>query len=433
MKKSQNQRNDKGITLVALIITIIILVILAAVSISAVYNSKIVDYAVNGATGYAGEAIKENEIMSGTESLIDSTVKKIEYILGREEKPTPEEPTPIVGPNGKTLVTTLTDIQESKVEAEDKLGNSVTVPAGFKYKEGEIAEKGIVIEDSEGNQFVWVPVSNINHDGTNKIKRENGTEVEITLGRYNTFNTTTGEVITTAGTYQYAANYADETSLGAGAYVFCKEIKNYRESNKKTDTTGTNTTAKNLKGFIDSTNLNKGYYIARYEASYGSGNNVSDWKPLSKVSIAKSDVSMNYVKGTLWNCNVTQTDAAKICQNMYTGNVNSDLINSYAWDTAIIYIQLMENNDYGNKKDGNGTLKNTGETGDKVCNIFDMSGNLHEWTTEYSTSISAGLYAFPCIYRGGYYVANAYATSTRGTYGATGCHLTIGFRILLYV
>ncbi len=90
MKKSQNQRNDKGITLVALIITIIILVILAAVSISAVYNSKIVDYAVNGATGYAGEAVKENEIMSGTESLIDSTVKKIEDILGGKTPPQEE-------------------------------------------------------------------------------------------------------------------------------------------------------------------------------------------------------------------------------------------------------------------------------------------------------------------------------------------------------
>ena len=97
MKQMQNQRNDAGITLVALIITIIILVILAAVSISAVYNSKIVDYAVNGATDYAGEAVKENEIMSGTESLIDSTVKKIEDILGGKTPPettTPEEPTP---------------------------------------------------------------------------------------------------------------------------------------------------------------------------------------------------------------------------------------------------------------------------------------------------------------------------------------------------
>ncbi len=92
MKKSQNQRNDKGITLVALIITIIILVILAAVSISAVYNSKIVDYAVNGATDYVGEAVKENEIMSGTESLIDSTVKKIEDILGGKVPPEPEGP-----------------------------------------------------------------------------------------------------------------------------------------------------------------------------------------------------------------------------------------------------------------------------------------------------------------------------------------------------
>ncbi len=379
MKQMQNQRNDAGITLVALIITIIILVILAAVSISAVYNSKIVDYAVNGATDYAGEAVKENEIMSGTESLIDSTVKKIEDILGGKTPPEELEK----GPNGKTLVTELINIQGSKVEAEDRLGNLITVPKGFKYKEGEIAEKGVVIEDGEGNQFVWVPVSNINHDGTGKIKRENGTEVEITLGRY-TFDTYTGAVNTTAGTYQYAVNYADETVL-EGYY---KELKDYRESN--------NRAAKNLKGFIDSTNENKGYYIARYEASYGSGTSVSDWKPLSKVSTTISASSMSYTKGTLWNCNVTQPYAAKICQNMYSENVNSDLVNSYGWDTAIIFIQEMEDNDYSIKKDGKPGIKNTGETGDTVCNIFDMGGNIEEFTTEFSSYSSKSC----CVKRG---------------------------------
>ena len=38
-------------------------------------------------------------------------------------------------------------------------------------------EKDIVIEDREGNQFVWVTVSNINNDGSNMIKRKNRTEV----------------------------------------------------------------------------------------------------------------------------------------------------------------------------------------------------------------------------------------------------------------
>ena len=87
---------------------------------------------------------------------------------------------------------------------------------------------------------------------------------------------------------------------------------------------------------------------------------------------------------------------------MYNTNVNSDLINSYAWDTAIIFIQEMEDNDYSIKKDGNGTLRNTGETGDKVCNIFDMRGNLSEFTTE-TALISDEQKTFPCCVRGGHW------------------------------
>jgi len=56
-------RGENGITLVALIITIIILVILAAVSIATIYNMGIVNYAVNGSQNYAQAGVKENEML----------------------------------------------------------------------------------------------------------------------------------------------------------------------------------------------------------------------------------------------------------------------------------------------------------------------------------------------------------------------------------
>ena len=56
-------RGENGITLVALIITIIILVILAAVSIATIYNMGIVNYAVNGSQNYAKAGKAENEMM----------------------------------------------------------------------------------------------------------------------------------------------------------------------------------------------------------------------------------------------------------------------------------------------------------------------------------------------------------------------------------
>lgn len=76
-------RQEKGITLVALIITIIVLVILAAVSIAAVYQSNIVDYAVNGAKNYATEAGRENKILESTAAIMSSTVSAIESIMNK--------------------------------------------------------------------------------------------------------------------------------------------------------------------------------------------------------------------------------------------------------------------------------------------------------------------------------------------------------------
>ena len=78
-------RGENGITLVALIITIIILVILAAVSIAAVYNMGIVNYAVNGSQNYAAAAKAENSMLDSTVSSIDSTLNSLNYILTQQQ------------------------------------------------------------------------------------------------------------------------------------------------------------------------------------------------------------------------------------------------------------------------------------------------------------------------------------------------------------
>ena len=74
---------------------------------------------------------------------------------------------------------------------------------------------------------------------------------------------------------------------------------------------------------------------------------------------------------------------------------------------------------------------NTGTNNDKYCNIWDMSGNACEWTTEYYTSSSSSVF-YPCVYRGGYYYtaygkANYY-TSYRDGGGTTGSNSTYGLR-----
>ena len=144
---------------------------------------------------------------------------------------------------------------------------------------------------------------------------------------------------------------------------------------------------------------------------------------------------MDYTAGTLWNY-ITQGQAALVSQNMYKNDkyVESDLINSYAWDTAIVYIQAMGNANYANANrdtTGNKSLMNTGSTGDEKCKIFDMAGNTREWTTEYSTSTySSG--AYPCTRRGGGYDGSGSYTSYRYNGNATYSYDYISFRPLLY-
>ena len=118
---------------------------------------------------------------------------------------------------------------------------------------------------------------------------------------------------------------------------------------------------------------------------------------------------------------------------MYSENdkIESDLVNSYAWDTAIVFIQTYSgDNDYS-KEVGptfSRTLKVSGTTADKRCNIYDMASNAQEWTTE--TSTYAG---YPCTRRGGCYANSDSYTAYRIYNGTSNSNAGISFRSLLYV
>ena len=452
-KKSarRNYSNQTGITLIALVVTIVVLLILAGVSLNAIFSE-------NGIIKRAQDA--QNKMDEATQNDLDSINELNNWIDGKVNGTTgggttggDETPTekPLITDSSLTSNDRTTS-ESTTVIAKDKKGNQVVVPGGFKISSasGESVQQGIVIEDKDGNQFVWVPVSNKNGDGSNKIVKDDGSEVEITLGRYTFATSSPG----TPAIKQKGSEY-DQTTLAqatsgtlntkygvAKSTYYFYELNGSRPGKEKSDLTGTNTTAKNLKDFIEKTESNKGFYIARYEASYGSGYNSSgtdtatkfaNAKPLSKVSTANSTSSMNYKEGTLWNF-ITQPQAALVSQNMYKNDkyVESDLINSYAWDTAIVYIQAMGNSNYANQADGNGTLKNTGSTEDEKCKIFDMAGNLYELTTEYSTNTTSSR-AYPCTSRGGNYYGSGLYTSSRSSGSATISYDFVSFRPLLYV
>ena len=433
-KKGKNKqlRNKNGITLIALVVTIIVLIILAGVSISLVLGD-------NGIITKAKEAKQNTELGKIEEEVqLNEAVEYIENLGGTipQEIKTVEEMKAIED-NYMTAKTTL----------KDSNGNLIVVPEGFKIAidSGTNVTEGIVIEDNDkttdgkgelrGNQYVWIPVG----EG---IKKSDGTTVDITLGRYvfadgKNYKDAEGTTlpIGTPILKQSAENYEDETAIHiteinptlTSDYEY-KELKTNRPGVASNGLDGLNATALDLKGFIDSVKANGGYYIARYEASYG-----ADGKANSKVSTGTPATSSSTTKteGMLWNY-ITQINAALASKGLYA-KINSDLMNSYAWDTAIVYIQkFSEKTDYSRQTSKNTSLANTGVNSDEVCKINDMASNTYEWTTEYTTYTENST-AYPCTFRGGNFNYSGIYTSYRNTGTTTSRSKDNAFRSVLYI
>ena len=418
-------KRERGITLIALVVTIVVLLILAGVSINALFGN-------NGIIEKAKEA--QNKMDKATEN-DQKEINELTNWLDNQVNGTTgggttgEDDNPSTTPKISRLIGTVVD---KNTKAEDAYGNKITIPKGFKvlahgtaagsatytYSGDNIAavQDGIVIENgTDGNQFVWVPV------GT--IKNKNNTTNTITLGRYE-FDSNTGALKSnTPVQVASVENCTQEVTINTNY----KELSVFRAGNSATDSTAQNATARNLEEFISTTLANGGYYIARFEASG-----------------TASKITSKYNQTVLGN--ITQPNAAKAAREMY-GEIKennklvyaSDLVNSYAWDTAIVFIQTYSvKTDYASHNESNTTkaFTATGKNNDKYCNIWDMSGNAYEWTTEYST-YSFDSYFNPCVFRGGFYSTadgEAYVyTSYRYHHYTTTSLSNIGLRPLLYV
>ena len=436
-KKFNLLKQEKGITLIALVITIIVLLILAGVSISALTgDSSILGNAKNTVHIYNNRVEQSDTKISNLEQKLNN------FINGNIEVPGGQNPDL---EEGTPLITTATNYQSTTKTFVDSLDNEIVVPGGFKVRTdfATTADKGIVIEDSSGNQFVWVPI------GT--ITKSDNTTVNIEFGRYSDFSLT-------ATPAQYASEGRWNALTTIGTYF--SEVTTYRTSTYASRLEESNATAKDLATFISNALDNGGYYLARYEASFGSGDQISsvtngstsagsagitNQKPSFKQSTSASSSgeigigTITSTPGMLWNF-IRQGDASLACQNLYEGNeyngqdfVECDLVNSYAWDTAIMFIQkCSDKTDYANQSNYNGTLYNTGtdtgKTTDKACNIYDMAGNLTEWTTESSSRVNWN--QMTCVYRGGCYCTSFWTAGREGDYASYASY-DRGFRAVL--
>ena len=446
--KKQKLKESKGITLIALVITIIVLLILAGVTIATLTGD-------NGILGKANDAKTQTEQAKEDENLkiaiagsygtdgklnlkdLKDNLKNQGILTNSNEFPlevTVNGEKKKIDANGNIIgsiqsLKTKGTVFNDTTTLEDTYGNQVTIPKGFKIASDSATEVtgGIVIEDATytntiGSQFVWIPVGT----GENAIKKANKETVEIELGRYDFTKNSDGTITTS----EYSGSYTEDTTASHNS-------------------SRGNAIAKDIEKFKTSANSNHGYYIGRYEAG------VVDYN--SSVSTSNSNNETNWTGYTgdniklvckkeqqVWNY-VTQNKASEVSRNMYgsEAKVTSDLINSYAWDTAIVFIQKCgteSNSSTYSKTDGQSStstrepqttgtniLKATSKV-DKQCNIFDMAGNCFEWTTETHSDSYA-----PCVSRGGNYSYSNYYTSYRGYSNTSRAESIFSFRPLLYL
>ena len=215
----------------------------------------------------------------------------------------------------------------------------VWIPEGFKVAEdsSSTVQGGVVIEDKDGNQFVWVPVA--------------------TLADYKRTDFHLGTLTL------YSENLATDEENSITKY--------------------------------------KGFYIGRYEAGDKENTEAKTLRSSNDitktVTIKANQAPYNYV---------TRTQAVSLAEGFKTQQgykAKTKLVSSYAWDTTLCFIQKIVDN-YGNsspqgnytdttfsytditgasktKEKNSKALVPTGQT-TPVCNIYDMGGNVYEWTTE---------------------------------------------------
>ena len=191
-------RQEKGITLVALIITIIVLVILAAVTINAAFNSGIIDTAVNGAVNYADAQKKEQITFEDLDKNIQDIVKQIEdYNIGGNNpgtNPTPVPDTPTQdgsydeakGVNTpKVEGTGLIPVYHNGSTWVDLTENSTEDEWNNWYSYDTANKKWANARTADGSMWVWIPRYEYKINSSAKtidVKFIQGTSTTITSG-----------------------------------------------------------------------------------------------------------------------------------------------------------------------------------------------------------------------------------------------------------
>ena len=455
---NSRRKNNKGITLIALVITIIVLLILAGVTIAALSGDNgILKRATEAKEQTNQKNDEETEKIGGYESTID------QYVDGNG------------GGSGGGTGTNFTNVNTSDSNPAG------AVPANSTVVEAD-ASKGIVIKDKNNNEWVWIEVPKTTVFAGLTID----TTTELTEQNYNNIK---DKLITYAGVYRNGSDsqnrndWIDEWYAMDGDTLVTASTSNLTDKQKAL-TNGCGLTYDEYKTayqkMLKSVYTYGGFWIGRYEAGIeGTTTETTNARTDSsaRISIETSPKAISQKDAIPYNyvyCSEAQALAKEMTPN---NSYTSSLMFGIQWDLVCKYLEVkgklaiadINSNstswgNYENAKIENitsgkyaiyknsalgtwttitgpytkpntspdyDTLLSTGITDDtKKMNIYDFAGNEWEWTLE-KTSFSN----LPCAGRGGGYydTGSDDPASYRVVDGTTSASNIFGFRPTLYV
>ena len=406
-RRMQKLEEEKGITLLALIITVVIMLILAAVTISVTLGEGgLVDQAKWAAEQTANLTKSEQE-------QLDELQKEFTNLMAEDSEITPPNPGPEL-PEGW---------DGDKVKPEESTdGKTVPVPIGytassasgensvndgFVIYEGteEVNDSNVSTAKTSRNQFVWIPVEDISQIA-NQTSGTDGNNRQNYQGKLYDFST---------------SGVTEMSSYGQGTTT-------YREPDIVTDFDGSSTNLSILglssssefktqlqeeyNEMIESVDRYGGFYIGRYETGNLAANTSTE--PV----VVKGN---NSIGGVNWYYQY---------QNSKLIGANKNVVSTMIWgsmfDRVLIwltetgdktYSDLMNSSSWGNYSDSTGAAEtNSGDrqpTGTNEAwqsnNIYDLAGNVSDWTIEAS-------YTYARVLRGGRfdYAGSSNPASSRG-------------------
>lgn len=348
-------KTKDGITLIALIITIIVMLILVGVTVTVAINGKLFESARKAATGTVIERNKEVAV-SGEEVEIDGIIYASMNDYVNNNPKLPSNATKLSEKEAKEEGKVTEDWDLNKVTAVEILEedgttkNVIPLPKGFQIslKEGEnTVAGGLVIKDG-ANEFVWIPCTE--------------PYTEDSFGPLTDIDSKSNEI--------YDSQKQLDYYYGDNNYNYEQDF-NYVQDKENIEI---------------SINKYKGFYAGRYETTIDNDGTIGSKKGvtvLTAETIIKKEINQKNNKPYyyMWY------GLYKAQKDVYAENNNvfSTMITSKEWD------QIMKFTQYGSTTRGEDTYttdpdlsgssyKGTTNIYDISKNIYDLAGNVCEWT-----------------------------------------------------